>query len=155
MYGWGWRLWPDCRHHAELLPQAPGGRHRGPDCGGRQGDGALDVPWHAQGWVRRKPPTNKPVTFTRIDIYRCKGGKRVETWRQLDASLAEVGRSSPQPRGQSDPLFCLRLGKCLPDHRSNACGIFALFLEIQLHGLNGLPGTVGLPWREGRTVTDL
>ncbi len=47
------------------------------------------VRWTCRGTHRGEfagiPPTNKQVTFTGIDIYRYKGGKRVETWRQLDA----------------------------------------------------------------------
>ncbi len=47
------------------------------------------VHWTGHGTHRGEfmgiPPTNKRMTGAGIDIYRYKGGKRVETWRQWDA----------------------------------------------------------------------
>jgi len=47
------------------------------------------VHWTGHGTHRGEfmgiPPTNKRMTGAGIDIYRYKGGQRVETWRQWDA----------------------------------------------------------------------
>ncbi len=54
--------------------------------------------WTGRGTHRGEfmgtPATNKQVTLAGIDIYRYAGGKRVETWRQLDylGLMQQLGR---------------------------------------------------------------